>query len=278
VHRAEAFLLEVLTAGYSPPEVEESVRLALDRWRVISHEPGSPTLGTVRFSGSHDLVVAWLGGHFADVAPGFTLSIQFTGSLGGLIALAERKADLAGCHLWDEESDTYNLPFVRRIMPGRRVALVTLAHRCIGLIVSPGNPAGYRSLHDVVDAGARFVNRQSGSGTRVWLDASLRRMGIPTSTLLGYEMEKATHSEVARAIAGGEAEVGLGLEAAAHAFGLGFVPLTRERYDMAIPAEQMDTEPLHKLVNWLGGSTANTTISDLAGYDTSETGKIRWVE
>ena len=276
LHRAEAFLLEVLTAGYTPAEAEEAVRLALDRWRVVERQAIEPAGQSLRFVGSHDLVVAWLATHFADIAPGYTLHLSFAGSLGGLIALAEGKADLSGCHLWDEESNTYNLPFVRRLLPGRRVALVTLAHRRAGLMVPFGNPAGVRDLRDVARLGLRFVNRQPGSGTRVWLDAALRKLEIAAEQMRGYAVEMMTHSQVARAVAEGQADVGLGLEAAARVYGLDFVALTRERYDLVIPASEMESPPVRALLAWLSGPAARNSLVNLPGYDLSQAGQVLW--
>jgi putative molybdopterin biosynthesis protein len=276
IHRAETFLLEVLTAGYSPTDVEGAVRQALDRWRVVSQSAATPVGEILHFTGSHDLAVAWLASHFGEIAPGCILQLNFSGSLGGLIALAEGKADLAGCHLWDEETDTYNLPFVRRLLPGQRVALVTLAQRQIGLIVPPGNPENVKGLPDLARPGMRFINRQSGSGTRVWLDAMLRREGIQTADIQGYSEEKITHSEIANAIAEGSANIGLGLEGAARVYGLGFIPLTLEQYDLVIPAQHFDSAPLQALIQWIGSATARQSISNLAGYKTDKTGDVKW--
>ena len=278
IHRAEAFLLEVLTAGYTPGEVEEAVRQALDRWRVVQQEAISPSVQTLRFAGSHDLAVAWLATHFSDIVPGHNLQLSFTGSLGGLIALAEGNADLAGCHLWDEETDTYNAPFVRRLLPGKRVALLTLAHRLIGLVVPAGNPANVHDLQDVARPELRFVNRQSGSGTRVWLDAWLRKLGISPQQINGCLDEKMTHSDISRAIAEGQADIGLGLEASAQTFGLGFVPLAQERYDLVIPAPNMDIPPSQALVTWLNSHEAREAFAILAGYDTTGTGRVEWID
>lgn len=277
IHRAEAFLLEVLTTGFSPDDVEEAVRQALDRWRVVSQSAAAPAGETLRFTGSHDLAVARLATHFNEIAPGYHLQIHFTGSLGGLIALSEGKADLAGCHLWDEETDTYNIPFVRRLLPGQRVALVTLARRQLGLIVPPGNPAHIQGLADLARQGLLFVNRQPGSGTRVWLDAMLRRQGISSAQIQGYTDERSTHSDVANAIAEGQAEVGLGLEGAARPYGLGFIPLVQEPYDLVIPAQQFDLPPLQALMNWINSSESREKISSLAGYSTTSTGTITWI-
>jgi molybdate-binding protein/DNA-binding transcriptional regulator YhcF (GntR family) len=278
VHRAEAFLLEVLTAGYTATEAEQAVRIALDRWRTLNHTSVRLSEQRLRFMGSHDPAVALIAARFADFAPGETPQLTFTGSLGGLIALAESEADLAGCHLWDKESDTYNAPFVRRLLPGRRVALLTLAHRRLGFLMSATSPTVVTSLEDLVSSGLRFVNRQRGAGTRVWLDAHLHRLGIAPERLPGYEQEKHTHSEVARIIVEGQADVGLGVEAAALAFGLRFIPLTLERYDLVIPVEVWTTSPIQALTHWLVTDAAKAEIMALGGYDVRETGRVQWVE
>ena len=277
VHRAQAFLLEVLTAGYSTSEAETAMRLALDQWRALSTQEKPPPLGVLRFAGSHDLALAWIAAHFGEIAEGYSLELQFSGSLGGLIALVEGKADVAGCHLWDAETDCYNTPFVQRLFPGQKVALLGLAQRRLGLMLPAGNPQGIKGLSDLRRAGVRFVNRQAGSGTRVWLDAALRREGIRAEQIEGYEVERLTHSEVARMVAEGEAEASFGLQTAARAFGLEFIPLVSERYDLAIPEARYNTWPVQKLAEWLSSLPARQAIAELGGYDTSSSGRLEWV-
>jgi|YNPNPStandDraft_1061719.scaffolds.fasta_scaffold08485_2 molybdate-binding protein/DNA-binding transcriptional regulator YhcF (GntR family) len=275
-HQAEAFLLEVLRAGYTPAEIERAFHTALDRWRTVEHQQPAPTGRTLRFVGSHDPAISLIAAHCADFAAGYTVAVTFTGSLGGLIALAEGKADMAGSHLWDEASDTYNLPFVERLLPGQRVALLTLAHRRLGLIVAPGNPLQISGLADLARPGVRFVNRQRGAGTRVWLDAHLRRLGIQPEQVVGYGEEEPTHMEVARAVATGRADVGLGIEAASLGYRLGFVPLTRERYDLIIPEEAWALPAVQGLSSWLATPQARSLIAELGGYETDETGQVTW--
>jgi len=285
VHQAEAFLLEVLAAGYTPVEADAAFRAALDRWRALAAENTAAAAAAgeaadqtiLRFAGSHDPAVSLLAARFPQRCTGCTLEVAFPGSLGGLIALAEGKADLAGCHLWDAESDTYNVPFVRRLLPGRRVALVTLAHRRLGFIVPPGNPAGLTAVSDLARPGLRFINRQRGAGTRVWLDAQLARLGINPARIEGYEDRVATHEEVARAVAEGRADAGLGVETAALSYGLGFVGLTTERYDLAIPAEVWESAPVQQLAAWLATDEARAAIAALGGYETGATGRVEWV-
>ncbi len=251
-NQTERFLLDMLAAGYAADEVAQALRLALERWQSMAgaHPPAPEQ--TLRFAGSHDPVVSLLATAFDQIAPGWTLAVRFSGSLGGLMALAQGEADLAGCHLWDQASDSYNRAFVEHVLPGRSVALLTLAHR-------------------------RFINRQRGAGTRVWLDEQLHAAGVDVAAIAGYDVEVATHSAVAESVAAGQADVGLGIEAAALARGLGFVPLASERYDLAIPAAVWAQPAVQALAEWLASAAAKAAIDTLGGYDTAETGRIIWV-
>lgn len=276
-NRTEAFLLETITAGFTPDEIEQSLWTALDRWKTYSSEPNKQPPSALRFIGSHDPSLAMVAAHFHEANPELTLQLSFSGSLGGLIALAERRADLAGCHLWDEATDTYNEPFVRKLLPGQKVALLTLAHRRIGLIFAAENPLGLNDLKDLARPGVRFVNRQQGSGTRVWLDAHLQHAGIHPSKIAGYLDEKMTHSEVALSVNKGWAEVGLGVETAALTFGLGFKLLNTERYDLIIPEERWELDAVQALHRLLATDPIKAEINNLGGYDTKETGTLRWI-
>jgi molybdate-binding protein/DNA-binding transcriptional regulator YhcF (GntR family) len=280
-HQAETFLLEMLSAGYTIAEIENGFRASLDRWRAIAAEAPQTQAQVLRFVGSHDPAVSLVAARFGEFcgpgAEACALKVTYSGSLGGLIALAEGKADLAGSHLWDEESDTYNESFVRRLLPGRRVALLTLAHRRLGLITAPGNPLEIQALSDLARAGVRFVNRQRGTGTRVWLDAQLRRAAVDAEAIAGYDHEVNTHAEVARAVAEGATDTGLGIETSAIGYGLGFVQLAIEPYDLVIPAETWELPPIQALAAWMQGEGARNSILALGGYETGETGRVRWI-
>lgn len=278
LNQAERFLLEMVAAGYASDEVEQAMHTAVERWRATERTPEPGDRASLRFVGSHDPAVALIAERFGQIAPGSSLSVSYAGSLGGLMALARGEADLAGCHLWDAQRDCYNVPFVEHLLPGRRVALVTLARRRLGLIVLADNPAGVTGLADLARGGLRFVNRQPGAGTRVWLDAQLRRLGVDPAAVADYGREVATHSAVAEEVAAGRADVGLGVEAAALAHGLGFVPLTTERYDLVVLAASWNLEPLQRLAAWLLTEPARAAVTALGGYETQETGTVTWVE
>lgn len=273
VNRMEATLLEALTAGYDLQEIQQAMDMAMDRWRAFTAAPVEASAGVVRFAGSHDMVVNEMAHSvFGQIIPEAVLQLTYSGSLGGLIALAEGKADVAGCHLWDAESDTYNIPFVHRLLPWQDMTMITLAHRRQGLIVTPGNPLNIRGLADLTRPGVRFVNRQAGSGTRVWLDATLAAIGIDPRKINGYSDERLTHSDVARMVAQGSADVSLGLETAGHAFGLDFVFLNRERYDLILRTETASQPIMQKLIDWLASKAGKQFVANHPGYESVDTG------
>ncbi len=278
VQKAEGFLLEILREGFSPQEVQTAFSLALARWEDLKRRTSPPESQPLpsrklRFAGSHDLLVEQLPLLLKAKDSDLSLELNFTGSLGGLIALVRKEADIAGVHLWDEATGSYNVPFVRRILSGHRVSLLTLAHRYLGLLVPKGNPKGLRAVTDLARSDITFINRQRGSGTRVWLDEALKGEGIDPESIKGYEREELTHLGVARAVAEGQADVGLGIYPAALAFGLDFVPLTLERYDLVIPQDVRESPPVQALVEIVRSEDFLKLVKSFGGYETHEIGR-----
>ncbi|MCC6175403.1 MAG: molybdopterin biosynthesis protein [Chloroflexi bacterium] len=229
---------------------------------------------TIVAIGSHDLTLDLLSSELSKRHAGVSLSSSNVGSLGGLIALQRGEAHLAGSHLLDEETGEYNLSYVRRYLPGRSVVLVTLVDRSQGLIVRPGNPKGIHGLEDLTRKGVQYVNRQRGAGTRVLLDYRLRQLGVDPTDISGYGREEYTHLGVAAAIAGGTADAGLGILAAARALKLDFVPLLSERYDLVIPREFYESAKLEPLLTLIRGPEFRRLVEALGGYDASRMGEI----
>ncbi len=223
--------------------------------------------------GSDDLALELLAASLHDdpAAPDvFRLPM---GSLEGLIALRQGLGHVAGCHLLDPESGEFNLPYVRHLFPGRPVDVVTLVHRRQGLMLPAGNPRGIASLADALAVRARFVNRNPGSGTRVWLDRLLAAEGVAGATVPGYDDELFAHRDVAQAVADGRADVGLGICAAALPLGLEFVPLLEERFDLVVPAEHRHTALVEPLLARLRSSEFKGAVEALGGYSTDHTGE-----
>jgi putative molybdopterin biosynthesis protein len=202
------------------------------------------------------------------------LSSAHVGSMGGLAALKRGECHLAGTHLLDELTGDYNLSYIHRFFPEGGVVLINLCYRVQGLMVAPGNPLGLRSFADVAARGARFINRQSGSGTRMLLDYELRRRSIAPDAIDGYHRELYTHLAVAAAVASGGADVGLGILAAARALGLDFIPLVEERYDLAIRGDALASTAVRDLLEILAAPEFRAAVESLGGYDLRDCGRL----
>jgi len=282
VNKAESYLLDAVGQGHTPAHAEAALAAAIARWDEMRRRPagpvaveaddGSSTEATLRFSGSHDLSVELLARFLSERTQPLNLTTDFIGSLGGLMALSRGEADIAGSHLWDEATRTYNVPFVQRVLPNRKMMLLNLVHRIQGLIVPQGNPQGLNSVADLARPGVVLANRQPGSGTRVWLDVRLRAAGLAPEDIAGYDHEETTHMGVARAVAEGRATAGVGISAAAGAYGLSFVRLGRERYDLVIPFGSWDSPAVRAVRSVVTSSAFQEAVTALGGYDMSETG------
>ncbi len=262
--RADGFvrvppLVEGLNAG-------EEVEVELLR-------PLAEVLGTIVVTGSHDLTLGVLEDVLRRRRPGAKLATSSIGSLAGLLALGRGEAHVAASHLLDPETGAYNLPDVERLLPDVPVRVVNLVVREQGLIVASGNPLGLRGVGDLCREGLRFVNRQSGAGTRVLLDMLLEREGIDRGRIRGYEREEFTHMAVAAAVQSGLADAGLGVRAAAAALGLGFVPIEREDYDLVLRADFAASERGRELLDAIRSDDFRRAVADLPGYDTSRSGE-----
>ncbi|MBE0429453.1 MAG: molybdopterin biosynthesis protein [Thermoleophilia bacterium] len=231
---------------------------------------------TIVAVGSHDISLDLLASELKKKRPELTLSSAHVGSLGGLMALKRGEAHMAGTHLLDEETGEYNVSYVRRYLPGMDVTLVNLAYREQGLIVAKGNPLGIRGVEDLAREGLAFINRQRGAGTRILLDYKLRVEGIDPAAIQGYSREEYTHMSVAAAVLDGAADTGMGIKAAADALDLDFVPVTTERYDLAIPAEFTGSRQIEALLEVLNSANFQAKVEALGGYDTSRTGEVRY--
>ena len=274
-------IVKILSQGYSPEEVEAAFYLNLERWREERRAQADELVGqpaevdhraVIRIVGSHDLALSILLDILRNRQEDIKFDVIHAGSLGGLIALQEERADIAGTHLLDEETGEYNAPYVKRILTGRKMVIVHLAYRIQGLMFARDNPLKITGLADLVRPGVRFVNRQKGSGTRVLLDLQLKNEEINPGGIKGYDIELDTHLGVASQISHGIADVGLGIEAAALSNGLDFMPLFRERYDLVMPEEVHRSPRLALMLEVISSQEFKKVVDRVGGYDTSQTG------
>ena len=224
--------------------------------------------------GSHDMTIDLIGSMLKEKTGGrVQISSSNVGSLGGLIALSKRTAHFAGSHLLDTETGQYNHSYIQRYLPSTPVEVITLVHRWQGFMVASDNPKNIQSVNDLTRDDIVFVNRQTGSGTRILLDYELGKAGIEAGAIAGYLNEEYTHMNVAIAVASGAADAGLGIKAAANALSLDFIPVTKERYDLVIPSEYLEDEKVQLMLEIIGSDEFKKQVLAMGGYEIEETGR-----
>jgi len=258
-----------------PPLVEginagEEVEVELVR-------PLADVLGTIVLTGSHDLTLGTLEDVLRASHPQYKLATSSVGSLAGLLALGRGEAHAAASHLLDAASGTYNLRDIERLLAEVPLVVVNLVVREQGLIVAPGNPLGLADVGDLTRPEVRYVNRQSGAGTRVLLDHLLDKRGIDPALVAGYEREEFTHMAVAVAVKSGLADVAMGVKSAAAALELDFVPIEREDYDLVLRGDFAESVAGQDLLAVIRSPAFRAAVERLPGYDTSRTGETKLV-
>ncbi len=247
------------------PQLKEGLQ-AGEEVKVQLYDDSLDIDQTLVCSGSHDLSLDILAEIFQEEYPGSRFSSTHVGSLGGIMALKRKEAHLAGCHLLDESSGVYNLPFLKKLLPEEDLVVVKLVKREQGLIVPQGNPKNITGLQDLIRPDIQFVNRQKGAGTRILLDYTLKKMKISAEKISGYNKEEFNHLAVAAAVKGSSADCGLGLLAAARAFDLDFVSLAWEEYSLVILKEHFYSEPVQNLMKVIKSNEFKERVEKLGGY------------
>ncbi|MCO1602296.1 helix-turn-helix transcriptional regulator [Desulfosporosinus nitroreducens] len=200
---------------------------------------------------------------------------RYIGSIDGLMALYRGLANVVTAHLWDSDTNEYNIPYVRRLLPGHQTCIINLVYRMEGFYVAKGNPKNITTWSDLTKPDIRFINRERGSGARVLLDEQLRISGINRKDILGYTDEEMTHLAIASKVARGEADVGLGIEKVAMQFiNLDFIPLHKERYDLVIRLEDLERPHFQALISILKSPSFRNEVMGIGGYDISLMGEI----
>ena len=204
---------------------------------------------------------------------GFELIWVGAGSDMALRHLVNGAAHIAGCHLLDEATGAYNLPWVERVIPFK-CTVVTFAVRQQGLMVAAGNPKDISDLSHLSRPDVSVVNREEGSGSRALLDRLVARAGLSTVAINGYDRALPGHLAIADAVASGLADAGIGVKAVAEARGLGFVPLGEERYDLVIPDHFLHLPMVEAFIEILRRPNPRRQIEALGGYDVASMGLL----
>jgi putative molybdopterin biosynthesis protein len=222
-----------------------------------------------------DIVLDLLTRYLEKQFPHVRFLRRYIGSIDGLIALYRGLANVVTAHLWDSDTDEYNLPYVRRMLPGHPTYIINLVFRIEGFYVAKGNPKNILTWSDLTKPNVRFVNRERGSGARVLLDEQLSILKISHKDILGYGDEEMTHLAIASKIARAEADVGLGIEKVAMQVNdLDFIPLQKERYDIVIRKEDLERPHFQALMSILKSPSFRNEVLGIGGYDVSRMGQI----
>jgi len=235
-----------------------------------------------RFDGEYDLGNRIL---VAGCDPGISVLARHVLRTGVELVVAQRNSSqalellkqgmvhVAGTHLRDEKSGESNLPAIHRLFARNSVAVISLAVWEEGLVVARGNPKSLRTVADVAQADVTIVNREAGAGSRLLLDSALERIGVKAASVRGYARLAGGHLQAAWQVRAGEADCCIATRAAARVFGLDFIPLETERYDLAIRRTHLDYAPVAALLDTLNRASFRRELEGLGGYDTSAAGR-----
>ena len=250
----------------------------IDRWieenasaSVGRSHAGAAERSVLLASGSDDPAVAILRDLYS-ARSAVALFMATVGSEAGLESIRAGVADFATAHLLDPERRTSGRTG-QELVPNNTV-VVELFYRELGWVVPRGNPNGVESVRDLARSNLRFVNRQAGSGTRIFFDQQLAGARIGKKRIAGYEDIVSTHLEVGMRVLSGHGDVGLATRTTARLLGLDFVPLMRERFDMVVPKDRFFTAGIQHLLSVVGSGEFRDRVNALGGYDVAESGRI----
>jgi len=222
-----------------------------------------------------DILLDVLTRHLEQHPNGLQALRRYIGSYNGLVELYRGNINIATAHLWDGDTGVYNIPYVRRILPGVPCVIVHLVCRMQGFYVAKGNPKNITTWKDLTRADVLMINRERGCGVRVLIDEKLCKLGIPWQSINGYESEALSHLAVASTVARGDADVAVGNEKAAlQVQDIQFVPMQKERYDLIIRKDDINKPPFQAILEILNSKEFQEELRGIGGYDLSDTGKI----
>jgi putative molybdopterin biosynthesis protein len=250
------------------PQIE-ALHADLQRAFAVAFDPSAQVL---TLFASHDEALSRLRGDAA--AAGLHLDIRFCGSVDAIASLNEGRCNVAGFHVREPASaGALRSAYQPLLQPGRH-KLVGFARRSQGLMVAKGNPLSVRGITDLAGGRLRLANRALGSGTRLLLDELLAQAGLRGGDVTGYATAEPSHTAVAQAVVSGMADTGLGIEAAAVAHGLDFVPLVHELYMLVCLRDVLDTPAVQALRQFLHREDWQRTLGTLPGYAPWRSGEV----
>lgn len=215
-------------------------------------------------TGSHDPVIDEISDIMKRMGAGFSLTSSHVGSMGAVTALKTKTAHMGAVHLLDGETGEYNESYIKKYFPDGGVRLIKGIKRVQGLMVQKGNPLGIIGFQDI--GKGRYINRQSGSGTRILCEYLVKKYSLDKDCIKGYYNEEFTHTAVAAGIKNGNADMGLGIYSAAKMYDLDFIPVCAEEYDFIISEDAFCNENVKLFIEILKSDEFIERINMLGGY------------
>ncbi len=270
--------ITTLTEADGIIRIPQNIEGISENQKVVAQllRPISSIENTIVVTGSHDNTLDLLADQIKGVNGDISISSSHVGSMGGLMAIKKGACHMAGAHLLDPDDGSYNISYIKKYLPNQKVWLINLVMRDQGLIVPKTNPKNIQSIEDLKDKDLQFINRQSGSGTRILFDYKLKTLGLSPDDINGYDNDEYTHMSVAVSVLSGRVDAGLGIQAAAQALNLDFIPIVTEEYDLVIPDRFYKTRKIQVLLETIQTKGFQERVMSLGGYSTQNTGKVIW--
>lgn len=200
---------------------------------------------------------------------------SYEGSYNALYELYKGRVHVATAHLWDGDTGEYNIPYVKRLLPGVPAIIINLAKRMQGFYIAKGNPKNIHGWEDLKRSDISIINREKGSGTRVLLDEYLRKLGVSPSIINGYDRECSSHLAIASSVSRGEADIGIGNEKAGlQVKDIEFLPIQQEKYDLIIKKEDFNKPQFQALLKLIKSDDFRMELEGIGGYELTEIGKV----
>ncbi|MGP1387208.1 MAG: substrate-binding domain-containing protein [Thainema sp.] len=206
--------------------------------------------------------------------PNLRVQLTFANSAASLERLMRGEVHIAGVHLYCPKTQTFNVPFVRRVLQKQTALIINLGVWEEGLLMAPGNPKGIQGIADLARDDVSIINREPGAGSRALLEQALAEAGLSLQQVLGSDRTASSHQAVAQAIATGEADVGVSAASVAAMFNLEFLPLRQSHYDLVTLKPYLEEAPVQQLLGTLSHRRVISQLEILGGYDTQFTGEV----
>ena len=282
---AKGTVYEIIKRGELPAyRIGKKIRVNqedLDEYQQASNIAGKKELESSLNSSQgliicgQDIILDILTRYMERKAPALRTLRSYVGSIDGLSALYKKQVNVTAAHLWDPDTNDYNTPYIKKLLPGQKLVVINLAYRYQGFYVKEGNPKKIFDWQDLLRPDITFINREAGCGARVLLDQKLMATCLDSKGIRGYDKVEYSHAAVASAVSRGVADVGLGIEKAAlQVPGLSFISMQKERYDLVLYRQDLTKANFKLLLEIIRSKEFKDEVKGLGGYDVDQMGEI----